>query len=157
MAPMRQLNKPFWQTKTLSELNPQEWESLCDNCGRCCMHKFQDEDTEQVYFTNVVCRYLHMKTCRCRHYENRQTLVPGCLTVSAGRPEQFAYLPESCAYRQLAEGKDLEWWHPLVSGTAETVHEAGISVRGKVVSDEFIHPKQLEEHVIDWVKGSRKN
>jgi uncharacterized cysteine cluster protein YcgN (CxxCxxCC family) len=147
----------FWQDKTLADLTPAEWESLCDGCGRCCLHKLEDEDTGELYFTNVACRLLDLETCRCREYGRRAELIPDCLVLTPSSPELFEQLPATCAYRLLAEGRPLPDWHPLVSGDVDSVHHVGISVRDKVVSEEYIHPEQLPEHMISWVvPGQRK-
>jgi uncharacterized cysteine cluster protein YcgN (CxxCxxCC family) len=145
----------FWQGKALVDLTPGEWESLCDGCGRCCLHKLEDEDTGELYFTNVACRLLDLNSCRCREYARRAELIPDCLVLTPSRPELFAQLPSTCAYRLLSEGRPLPEWHPLVSGNMDSVHRAGISVRGKVVSEEYIHPEQLSEHLISWIVPGR--
>lgn len=138
----------FWETKPLSELTPDEWESLCDGCGKCCLHKLEDEDTGEIAYTNVACRLLDIGTCRCSAYEQRHRLVPDCVKITPDNIREHAWLPQTCAYRLLAEGKPLAWWHPLVSGNPETVHEAGISVRGRSVSER--RAGDLEDHVVDW-------
>ena len=141
----------FWNTKTLHEMLPDEWESLCDGCGRCCLHKLEDIDTGLYFYTNVACRLLNSETCCCTDYTQRRTLVKDCVQVSPSDSDQYNWLPVTCAYRRLAEGKSLEWWHPLISGDPETVHEAGISVRGRTVNENTVPTEQLEDHIISWI------
>ena len=144
--------KPFWKTKSLAAMSQREWESLCDGCGRCCLNKLEDSDSGAIHYTNVACRLLDLKRCRCKHYDQRAQLVPDCVRLSPKNLHKISWLPHSCAYRRLAEGRDLAWWHPLVSGRAETVHQAGISVRGRVVSEEAVPPETFEDHLIDWIE-----
>lgn len=139
---------PFWKTKTLAEMAPGEWESLCDGCGKCCLHKLEDADTGEVSYTNVACRLLDLGTCRCGNYAERKRLVPDCLILTAEAVDEMDWLPETCAYRLVAAGKDLAWWHPLVSGDPESVHDAGISVRGRVISER--RAGELTQHLVDW-------
>jgi len=139
---------PFWKTKRLEAMTAAEWESLCDGCGRCCLHKLRYEETNELAFTNVACRLLDLESCRCRDYPNRSRLVADCVQLDAGTVRQIDWLPPTCAYRRLAEGKDLAWWHPLVSGDPNTVHTAGISVRGRAVSERRAGP--LEHHIVKW-------
>ena len=140
---------PFWKTKSLSEMTRAEWESLCDGCGQCCLVKLEDEDTHELYLTNVACKLLDIETCRCRDYEHRLQKVEMCLLLAPDKLDEFQWLPETCAYRLLAEGKELMDWHPLVSKNVNSVHEQGISVRDFSQSEEYIHPDQLHDHVIE--------
>ncbi|MGB5606934.1 MAG: YcgN family cysteine cluster protein [Gammaproteobacteria bacterium] len=152
MAPMVTEARSFWNTKSLAQLTPDEWESLCDGCGRCCLHKLEDIDTGLLYYTDIACRLLDEQQCRCRNYPERARLVKDCLVISPHEHARFAWLPSSCAYRKLAQGEDLDWWHPLVSGDPETVHTAGISVRGRCVSEYQVPEDELEDHVIAWIE-----
>lgn len=146
------MTKLFWQTKTLDQMDRQEWESLCDGCAKCCLHKLEDEDSGEVYYTKVVCRYLEQSQCQCQHYQQRQKLVPTCVWLKPEDVAEFHWLPSTCAYRLVAEGKPLAEWHHLVSGSKQTVHEQGISVRNRVLSEEYVHPEGMEEHIIHWVE-----
>ena len=143
-------SEPFWKTKTLSEMSPEEWESLCDGCARCCLIKLEDVDTDELVFTSVACHLLDQGTCRCTNYPERSRLVPTCIKVTADNAGAIRWMPPTCAYRMLAEGKDLAWWHPLVSGDLESVHLAGISVRGRVTSESEVDEDDLEDHAADW-------
>lgn len=133
---------PFWKTKHLSELSPEEWESLCDGCGRCCLEKL-DDGTGEVREIAVSCPYLDLQTCRCEIYEARTTVNPQCIQLTPQNVTTIAWLPLTCAYRIVAHGGDLESWHRLVSGDPDAVHEAGISVRNKAVDGKFIHPDDI--------------
>ena len=139
---------PFWRTKRLAEMTGAEWESLCDGCGKCCLHKLEDIDTGEIAFTNVACRLLDLGSCRCGDYLNRKRLVADCIVLSPDKVADLSWLPESCAYRLIWQGEDLAWWHPLVSGDPETVHQAGISVRGRAVNER--KAGDLANHVVDW-------
>lgn len=142
--------KAFWKTVPLAQMSETQWESLCDGCGRCCLQKLEDEDTAEVVHTDIACRLLDTQSCRCSDYPSRFQRVPECLNMTLNTARYADWLPPSCAYRRLAEGHDLAWWHPLVSGDPETVHRAGVSVRGRVVNEQHVHPDHIEEHVVDW-------
>ena len=139
---------PFWKTVPLEAMTQAQWESLCDGCGRCCLHKLRDEDTDELAFTNVSCRLLDTQSCRCSRYETRFTFVPDCVSLTPAALAEIDWLPPTCGYRLVKEGKDLAWWHPLVSGSADTVHRAGISARGRAVSEQ--RAGLLEDHIVDW-------
>ncbi|TDT41731.1 hypothetical protein DES49_1833 [Halospina denitrificans] len=144
---------PFWELKTLDEMTPEEWESLCDGCGRCCTHKLEDEDTGDIFATQIACRLLDCEQCLCSDYPNRLEQVPDCLQITPEIARTASWLPSSCAYRRVAEGRGLAWWHHLVSGTRETVHTAGISVRGRVMPEQSIDPDDYEEHIVTWIQN----
>ena len=139
--------KPFWETKTLREMARTEWESLCDGCGKCCVHKLEDEETGELHATNVACRLLNRRTGQCSDYRNRRAHVPECVRLTPEKVETLDWLPDSCAYLRLQRGQGLADWHPLVSGDPESVHRAGISVRGWTVSEDDAGP--LEDHIIE--------
>ena len=142
----------FWREKSLAEMTAAEWESLCDGCARCCMIKLEDEDTGEVHYTSLVCDLLDIDRCRCTRYPARHELVPDCIEFSADLAETLSWLPASCAYRRLAEGLDLPDWHPLVSGDPDSVHDAGISVRGRVARAGGVDEDALQNHIVTWVK-----
>jgi uncharacterized cysteine cluster protein YcgN (CxxCxxCC family) len=141
--------RPFWKRKRLDEMTPAEWESLCDGCGKCCLMKLEYEDTGEIDWTNVACRLLDHSTCRCKSYALRQVLVEDCVSLTPDNVGTITWLPATCGYRLIREGRDLYWWHPLVSGDADTVHAAGISVRGRVVAEDAAG--ELEDHIVGWV------
>jgi len=145
--------KEFWKTKGMDEMSSIEWESLCDGCARCCMHKIEFEDIQELHYTAVTCRYLDTDKCQCTQYKKRHELVPDCVKVSPEMlREDCSWLPKSCAYRRLAEGRNLPKWHPLRTGRKESVHEAGKSVRGKTISENDVPDEALHEYIIHWVK-----
>ena len=138
----------FWETKKLSDMTDDEWEALCDGCGKCCLEKFVFEDDGVLAFTNIACRLLDRKTCRCRHYAYRRRYVPECKPIRPEKLNEYYWLPKTCAYRLLYEGKPLPEWHPLISGSPTSVHEAGMSAAGRCVA-----PKPAEDfrkYIVDW-------
>jgi uncharacterized protein len=140
---------PFWIRKTLAEMSTAEWESLCDGCAQCCLYKLEDEDTGQIYYTRVVCRFLDLDTCRCKFYSERNTLMPTCILLTPELASTLNWLPKTCTYRLLAEGKDLPSWHPLVSGDAGTVHRAKISVRYRAIPEEMADMDNLDGYAAE--------
>lgn len=143
--------KSFWETKSLLEFDETEWESLCDGCGRCCLRKLEDEDTGKIVYTDVACRLLDASTCRCGDYAHRLERVADCARLEPGDETTLGWMPTTCAYRLVAAGRPLPEWHPLISGTDESVHEAGISVRGRTTSEEHVHEDELVTRIVDWI------
>lgn len=143
------MTTPFWKNKTLAEMSTDEWESLCDGCGKCCLHKLEDEGTGDVYYTRVACRLLDITTSRCKNYAQRHQSVPDCLQMNAEFVVNASWLPSTCAYRLVAEKKDLPSWHPLITGNAQSVHEANASVKDKAVPEQDVHEDDFEDYLID--------
>jgi uncharacterized protein len=142
---------PFWKRKPLEALNTAEWESLCDGCGRCCLVKLEDEESGKIHFTDVACKLFNSSTCRCADYAHRRRRVHDCIKLTPAKVRTLGWLPPSCAYRLIAEGRDLAWWHPLVSGSQTSVHEAGVSVRGRVaVSEKEVQLADYPGHIVAW-------
>ena len=153
--------QPYWKTKTLDEMSSIEWEQLCDGCGRCCLVKLEEEDTGETHFTDVACFMLDCGSCRCGDYEGRKGHVPDCVTLTPEIVRTVDWLPPTCAYKLVAAGKDLYWWHPLISGDPDTVHAAGVSVRGRVsATEETVPDDKLEDYIVSWPmkwpKGARR-
>lgn len=140
--------KPFWQRKKLSEMSLDEWDSLCDGCAKCCLHKLEDEDTGEVSYTNVACSQLDAESCRCKNYVERTFLVSDCVELTKDNLGGLKWLPKSCAYRRLYEGKELQQWHPLISGDPNSVHAAGISVKGRLIEEQ--DALDLEDYIVTW-------
>ena len=137
----------FWKNKTLRQMSPSEWEALCDGCGKCCLVKLIDDLTDDLHSTTVACKLLDCESCQCGDYENRKSLVEDCVILSPRLIEELHWMPTTCAYRLIYEGKDLYWWHPLISGNSNTVHEAGISVRGRVISEREVKDSELPKYI----------
>lgn len=142
------LKPEFWRGRTLEDLSQAEWEALCDGCGRCCLNKLEDEDTGEIHLTRLACGLLDIGSCRCSDYPNRQKKMPDCVQIDPDKARSLSWLPATCAYRLVAEGRDLHWWHPLVSGSADTVHEAGISVRGFARSEKGVKLQSYWKYII---------
>lgn len=140
--------KQFWQTKTMEQMTDHDWESLCDGCGKCCLNKVIDDETDELFFTNVACSQLNTQSCQCKNYARRFKLVPDCFKVTLENRESFGWLPASCAYRLIDEGKELPSWHPLLVGSSKEMHRLGQSIRGKVISEKAAG--DLEDHVVYW-------
>ncbi|MDE1173852.1 MAG: YcgN family cysteine cluster protein [Parvibaculaceae bacterium] len=142
---------PFWKTKTLAEMTAPEWESLCDGCGKCCLVKLEDEDTGALAFTEIACHLLDCQSCQCKDYENRSQIVPDCVKLTPESLDEIDWLPDSCAYRLVADGDDLPNWHPLVSGERDSVHRAGASVQGRVhLTDRDVPLEHFQDYIADW-------
>lgn len=142
----------WWHEKALTELSSAQWEALCDGCAKCCLHKLEDEDSGEVFYTKVRCRFLNERTCRCTDYGNRSTLVANCIDLRTADWTELDWLPSTCAYRLRAHGQQLPKWHPLVSGSEDSVHWEGVSIRGRAISDEYVHPDGYDEHIVHWVE-----
>ena len=143
------LRKKFW-TRPLADLNASEWEALCDGCGKCCLNKLEDEDTREVALTNVACRLFDDATCRCAQYDIRHQFVPECIVLTPATLAQHAYwLPQTCAYRLVSEGRDLPDWHPLKTGSSDSVHQAGVSMQHRTVPEFEVDDDDWEDHIIE--------
>jgi uncharacterized cysteine cluster protein YcgN (CxxCxxCC family) len=140
----------FWETKSLKEMSKSEWESLCDGCGKCCLIKLEDADTKELFYTDVACYLLDHNTCQCKNYSQRKKLVDDCLQIEVGDVEDYKWLPNTCAYRLLHEGKDLPNWHHLISGDRNTIHKQKMSVQNHVVSETEV--TEIAEHIVYWVE-----
>ena len=145
---------PFWHRKSLAEMTRDEWESLCDGCGRCCLLKLEDDETGDLYETRLSCRLLDLGHCRCSDYERRHEQVPDCVRLTPETVYALPWLPDTCAYRRVADGRGLAWWHPLVSGDPETVHAAGISVRNVAISETRVPDDEFEDFVVGPIETS---
>lgn len=141
-------NKHFWETKSLNQMTKVEWESLCDGCGKCCLHKLEDIDTGEISVSNVSCSFLDQTSCKCKDYKNRNENVPDCIQLDLKNLKKLDWLPSTCAYRLIDEGESLHDWHHLISGSSETIHERGISVRDCSVNESSL--KNVEEYILEW-------
>ena len=145
------LNKNFWKTKSLVDFSTEEWEALCDGCGKCCLHKIEYADTGEIEYTNVACTLLNDNSCKCKDYNNRHKKIPDCLVITPQKISTIKWLPDTCAYKLVWEGKDLYWWHYLKSGSHQSIHDAGVSVRGRTISED--EDVDLHDHVVDWIEN----
>lgn len=144
------LGNKFWETKNLIDMNENEWESLCDKCGKCCVIKLEDFDTQQVHYTNVSCKLLCEKSASCKDYENRKSIVPDCIILSPDNLKDLKWMPETCAYKLLNEGKNLPYWHPLLSGNDKEIVNSGNSVKNRVTNENEIKIKNLPDYIFNW-------
>ena len=143
---------PFWERKSLEEMDGSEWEALCDGCGRCCLQKLEDEESGEVFYTDLACKLYDLERGGCKDYQQRLGRVDTCIKLTVELIPQFFWLPKTCAYRLLAEGFELPCWHPLISGNNESVKEASYSIVGRAVSELFVDEDVWEERVITWVE-----
>ena len=141
--------KPFWESKTLEQMTNEEWEALCDGCGRCCLQKLEDRKTGKVQYTWVACYLFDTEKCRCISYAERIRLVKGCSVLTPSRIREYRWLPRTCAYRLVVEGKDLPPWHPLITGDENSVHAAGISIKGRAIPESHVHPDDVEYFALE--------
>ncbi len=150
MLSLRAGDMQFWKHKSLKQMSRAEWEMLCDGCAKCCLHKYEDEGSGTLYYTGIACRYLDPATCRCVRYDRRSELVSDCIRLGPHNLRDIYFMPATCAYRLAMEGKDLPRWHHLVSGDAGSIHRAGMSVKGRVISESSVDPADWERYVVDW-------
>jgi hypothetical protein len=148
--------RPFWKTKSLEDMSETEWEQLCDGCGRCCLNKIEDADTGEIYLTRVACKLLDTHTCRCTDYENRQKKVPDCIKIDPEQVRNLTWLPFTCGYRTVFEHRDLAWWHPLVSGDPETVHQANVSIRSFAKSERNVKTANVRRYLMGAYPRARR-
>ncbi len=141
----------FWESKSLAEMSASEWEQICDGCGKCCLHKLEDEDDGKIYHTGVACQLLDTDSCRCSNYAERLSLEPTCVKLTPDDVDSLQWLPSTCSYRRVQDGRGLPNWHHLLSGDRELVHREGHSIMGRCVSERHVHPDDLVEHIVQWV------
>ncbi len=142
----------YWENKSIGEMSDEEWELLCDGCGKCCLHKLEDEDDGKIYYTSVACQLLDIESCQCSNYAERFKLEPTCVKLTPDDVDNLQWLPASCAYRLIENGQPLPDWHHLISGDRELVHREGHSIEGRCVSERHVHPDELVEHIVHWVE-----
>jgi len=141
----------FWESKTLEELNDTEWEALCDGCGRCCLQKLECMDSGEIFYTDLACKLFNLNSCRCMDYANRFDQVPDCISLRSLKNHEWNYMPDTCAYRLLKEGKKLASWHPLIAGNKNLMEAQGISVKGRVLPEQSVHESDAEDHIVHWI------
>ena len=141
---------PFWKTKTMAEMSSAEWESLCDGCGKCCLIRMEDEDDGRIYNTDVACQLLDGTTCRCKDYGDRHATVPDCVVLKPDTVKKLSWIPQTCAYRLVANGEDLPDWHHLISSSRDTIHEAGMSVQSMTVSELEVDEEDHVNRITIW-------
>lgn len=141
----------FWQTKSLEQMNAEEWELLCDGCAKCCLVKLQDSDNDEIFYTNVSCELLDINSCRCGDYTGRHNIVNDCIKLDKENIDALSWLPTSCSYRLVAAGKPLPEWHHLITGSRQTLHSYGASLQGRVISELDVDDDDIEDHIIQWV------
>lgn len=144
---------PFWQEKSMQEMSQEEWESLCDRCGKCCLQKLQDDETDEIYYTNLACQYLNIQHCQCQVYPQRLEKVAACADLTLDKLEEFSWLPDTCSYRVLSETGDLPNWHPLVTGSHREMIRQGLRVSAYAVSENSVAEEDWDTHLIRWVHG----
>ena len=144
-------SQPWWQTKSLDQMDDAQWEALCDGCAKCCLVKLEDADTEEIYYTNVSCQLLDTESCRCSDYEGRHKIVDDCIKLDRSNVNKLEWLPQSCSYRLIAAGQSLPDWHHVRTGDREAMHSYGASLRGKVTSELEVHDDDIEDHIIKWI------
>jgi len=139
----------FWENTPLDKLDAKQWESICDGCAQCCAHKLQNNETEEIFLTNVVCQYLDSDKCQCRVYEERNNFVPDCIQVTANNAKALTWMPDTCGYKLLAQGKSLPDWHPLITGDALSTQKANMTVQQKVICEKDINIDDLEDYLVE--------
>jgi uncharacterized cysteine cluster protein YcgN (CxxCxxCC family) len=143
------LSEKFWETIPFEQLNSKQWEAICDGCAQCCAHKLQDEETDEIFYTNIVCQYLDTKKCQCSVYDDRHTYVPDCIKITPENANKLTWIPDTCGYKLLAKGEPLPEWHPLMTGDINSTEKANMSIRNKVISEADIEMDDLEDYLVE--------